>query len=211
MISRHKLYKILGVTTINLSIAVTAQAAITFDGEFKGNVAATSTYMWRGVPQSDDAAIQGGIDYADQSGLHFGAWTSNISNGSELDLIFGYAGNTNNIDFDAGLILYRYPQADGDFEEFFAKIGQGALSAQFSTSSDIGQYFEFAGKFPVKTWDMTAHFGFYNIDSGPNYADYSVTFVKPLPGYKLGFMLSDTDISGDSYRTTVTLSTDFTP
>ncbi|MFV2055185.1 MAG: TorF family putative porin [Thiohalomonadales bacterium] len=211
MILRHKLYVLFGVATISLGISTAALAEIKINGELSGNLAVTSTYMWRGKPQSTDAAVQGGVDYVDPIGLVLGAWTSNVSNGSELDLVIAYAGNAKNIDFGGGLIVYRFPQADGDFEEFYAHIGQGGLSAKFSTSSDYGQYFEFAGVIPITTWDMTLHFGYYDVDNDPNYADYSVVFTKPFDRYKLAFMLSDTDLSGDSYRTTVSLSTDFKP
>ncbi|MEE8379962.1 MAG: TorF family putative porin, partial [Gammaproteobacteria bacterium] len=57
-----------------------------------GNIAATSTYVWRGLPQTAEAALQGGIDYSTSEGLHIGAWTSNVAAGSELDVTVGFAG-----------------------------------------------------------------------------------------------------------------------
>ena len=47
--------------------------------EFESNVALSSEYMWRGVPQSDgNAAISGGFDISGESGLYFGVWGSNV-------------------------------------------------------------------------------------------------------------------------------------
>ena len=42
-----------------------------------GNVGAFSEYLYRGVEQSNGAAIQGGIDYVHDSGLYIGTWASN--------------------------------------------------------------------------------------------------------------------------------------
>jgi len=230
MIQQHKLYALLGVTAFGLSVVAPVQA---FD--MSGNLAATSTYMWRGVPQTVGSAIQGGANLNLPIGantLHFGAWTSNVSSsntintvvgannitttftvgGTEIDLIAGFSGNFSGLEYDAGLIIYRYPQAASSesFEELYAGISQGSLSAKFSTSSDKGQYIEVAASFPITTWKMTAHFGHYSRDGSPDYADYSVNFSRPMiQGYNLGVMLSDTELSGDDYRTTITLSSAF--
>src|SRR3546814_8162459 len=42
-----------------------------------GNVGGFSEYMFRGVEQSNGAAVQGGLDYAHSSGLYVGTWISN--------------------------------------------------------------------------------------------------------------------------------------
>jgi len=230
MTQQQKLYALLGVTAFGLSVVAPAQA---FD--MTGNLAATSTYMWRGVPQTVGSAIQGGADLNLPMGantLHFGAWTSNVSStssntvlvgttpvtttsivgGTELDLVAGFSGNFSGLEYDAGLIIYRYPQAQSSasFEEIYAGISQGSLSAKFSTSSDKGEYIEVAASFPITTWKMSAHFGHYSRDGAPDYADYSVSFSRPMvQGYNLSVMLSDTELSGDDYRTTITLSSAF--
>ena len=44
------------------------------------NVGVVSDYIFRGISQTHgDAAIQGGIDYADPSGFYLGTWLSSIS------------------------------------------------------------------------------------------------------------------------------------
>jgi hypothetical protein len=46
---------------------------------FSANIGAVSNYIWRGVTQTgDQAAIQGGLDVAHESGFYAGTWASNI-------------------------------------------------------------------------------------------------------------------------------------
>jgi uncharacterized protein (TIGR02001 family) len=46
---------------------------------FSANIGAVSNYMWRGVTQTgDQAAVQGGIDVAHESGFYAGTWLSNV-------------------------------------------------------------------------------------------------------------------------------------
>jgi uncharacterized protein (TIGR02001 family) len=43
------------------------------------NIGAVSNYIWRGVTQTgDQAAVQGGFDYAHESGFYAGTWASNV-------------------------------------------------------------------------------------------------------------------------------------
>lgn len=235
MSMKQKLSQLLLATSLGMlltpAMAAEMAAEMKSEGELNGNVTAASQYLWRGQRLTIDAALQGGVNYKDQSGLHGGLWTSNITTfkenandpvaglrsigGSELDVILGYGGTTSGLDYDLGVIFYQFPNGNSDdnFEELFASISQGALSAQFSTSSDMGQYFEVAGTFPVKTWEMTAHFGHYSLekDVGDDYADYHVNFTKPMQDYDVSFMISDTDLEGDDYRTIVSVSKDFKP
>ncbi|NIR61933.1 MAG: hypothetical protein GWO02_21825 [Gammaproteobacteria bacterium] len=123
-----------------------AQAA-----EVAGNVGVTSNYIWRGVTQTDDgAAIQGGLDYAHESGLYAGTWLSNVDFGSpdpnadrneiELDLYGGYGGEVGELGYDVGLIYYAYPLADdADFLELALAGSYRMLTAgvSYTISSDV--------------------------------------------------------------------------
>jgi len=200
-------------------VSTNSMAEMAFDGQFSGNVSATSTYLWRGQISSLGSAVQGGLNYNDQTGLHGGMWTSNALLSNELDIILGYSGKSSALSFDVGAIFYQYSSYVPDvspenFEEIYANISQGQFSAQISTSSDMGTYFEVAGTFPVKSWDMTAHFGHYSVkDDNPSfledYADYNVSFKKDISGYDLSFMFSDTDMKGDDFRSIVTVTKNF--
>ena len=97
--------------------------------EISANVSLTSNYVWRGITQTgDEVAVQGGFDYANDSGFYAGVWGSNVSfnweldgeaGGNELDI---YAGFSNDM-FDVGFIDYRYPGNDSDLDFTEVYIG----------------------------------------------------------------------------------------
>ncbi|MGA0975457.1 MAG: TorF family putative porin, partial [Sedimenticolaceae bacterium] len=68
---------------MGLMISGAANAAV------EANIGATSNYVWRGVTQtSDDATLQGGVDYSNEEGFSLGAWASDVKpvNGYEFDI-----------------------------------------------------------------------------------------------------------------------------
>ena len=209
------------------TLTTTVAAAEKSGGSISGNITAASTYVWRGLPQTVDAALQGGIDYSTSEGLHAGLWTSNVAAGSELDFTVGFAGATKGIGYDVGLIVYTYPQYEAaagpnqefNFNELYASISKDMLNARFSTSSDAGTYIEVNATFGkiATNWDLGLHFGTYNVEAdfsglpGEDYVDYNVSLSTKISGLDASFTLSDTDLTDDSYRTIITLSKDFTP
>jgi len=89
-----------------------------------GSVAFTSDYIFRGISQTQEKpAVQAGLNYAHDSGVHFGIWGSNINfkskdksdapndNASiELDISAGYGASLNDsINWDLSIIHYGYP------------------------------------------------------------------------------------------------------
>ena len=100
--------------------------------EVSANIGATSNYIWRGMSQTgDNAAIQGGLDYAHESGFYAGTWVSTLGNGNgeELDLYAGFGGEASGIGYDVGVIYYAYPSLqDGNFTEI-----AGSLSYSYFT------------------------------------------------------------------------------
>jgi uncharacterized protein (TIGR02001 family) len=206
----------------------TFAAGKTATSTLSGNLSATSTYVWRGLPQTHDAAIQGGLDYARSNGPHAGLWTSNVKDGSELDITLGFAGSApKGIQYDIGFMLYMYPQyeaaanpgEDYNFNEIYAEISKDMLSARFSTSPDAGDYLEVNANIEklIADWDLGLHFGSYNVDTGfsglpgKDYNDYNVSLGKRLNDFDLRFTLSDTNLPDDSYRTIITVGRDFKP
>lgn len=196
--------------------------------ELSANVAAVSTYVWRGIPQTVDAALQGGIDYSTAEGIHAGAWTSNVATGSELDFTVGYAGEARGIGYDVGLMIYNFPQyeeqltGDYNFNELYVNISKDFLNARFSTSANAGNYIEVNATFEkvVSNWDLGLHFGSYDVDEdfeglaytgGENYNDYSASLGTKIDGMDLSFTLSDTSIDNDTYRTVIKVSKNFKP
>lgn len=112
--------------------------------EVTGNIGVTSNYVWRGMTQTvDGAAIQGGLDYAHDSGFYLGTWASNVdfgaSPGYELDIYGGYSGSAGEIGYDIGLIGYLYPDPDNDgsdFYEAYGSVSYGMFSAGLNYQLD---------------------------------------------------------------------------
>lgn len=100
------------------------------EGEFSGNVALTSNYVWRGQTQSDsEFAVQGGFDYID-SLFYVGTWASTVDDfgidaSSELDLYAGFTPTLGPITFDIGTIMYFYPNTNVDSDFIELKVGAG--------------------------------------------------------------------------------------
>ena len=63
-----------------LSLSSPVLAGSVSHSEWLLNTVAISNYVWCGDTQTNDAsAIQGGADYAHESGLSVGVWTSNAA------------------------------------------------------------------------------------------------------------------------------------
>jgi len=121
-----RLHASLLASAVAMTLASTAQA------ELSANIGVTSNYVWRGVTQTDDgAAVQGGIDWAHESGFYLGTWASNIdwgvgSSGVEVDFYGGYAGAVNDFGYDVGLIYYYYPDSDYEDSDFAELLLSGS-------------------------------------------------------------------------------------
>jgi uncharacterized protein (TIGR02001 family) len=118
--------------------------------EISGNVAIVSDYVFRGISQTDNQmAIQGGLDYAHDSGLYVGTWASSVDpdffNGTghdpqlELDLYAGYSGEfANGMGYDVGYLRYEYPGfGDADTNEVYASLSYSDFSASVNYSDEL--------------------------------------------------------------------------
>jgi uncharacterized protein (TIGR02001 family) len=82
-----------------------------------GNLGFVSDYRFRGISQTAKRpAVQGGFDFAHESGFYLGTWASNVSGNIynnanlEWDLYGGYNYKLNDdIGLTAGLLYYYYP------------------------------------------------------------------------------------------------------
>jgi len=106
-------------------IAADAPAATPAPGPVTANVTLASQYRFRGISQTNSLpAIQGGFDYAHESGFYIGNWNSSISwinDGYtgvnpgvsapvEMDFYAGYKKEvTDGLTLDIGLLQYYYP------------------------------------------------------------------------------------------------------
>lgn len=98
------------------------------------NVALTSEYRFRGVDLSGgEIAIQGGVDFATDSGFYIGTWASSLDEdtvgygSTEVDVYGGFSGQISDaVSFDIGGIAYMYPDAgagDFDYLEVYGSVG----------------------------------------------------------------------------------------
>ena len=64
-------------------VAAGMMSAPTFaESSFSANASVTNNYIWRGLTQTEnEAAVQGGIDFAHDSGFYAGTWVSNVNYG----------------------------------------------------------------------------------------------------------------------------------
>src|SRR3954471_5124535 len=87
------------------AIAQQAAAATPPPPPVTGNMTLVTDYRFRGISQTlGRPAIQGGFDYAHESGVYLGNWNSNVSSAA------GYPGGNLEMDFYGG-----YKKAFGDF------------------------------------------------------------------------------------------------
>lgn len=158
-----------------LAAAVAASAlvagAASAEGTLSYNIAATNNYVWRGISQSDkDAAVQGGIDYANGS-FYAGTWASNVDFGSdaslEVDLYAGLKPTVGNWAFDIGAIYYSYPDEDSlNFGElkagFTHPLGKGSIGGTLYTNWETleNPYYELNAAYPLTDkWSVSGAFG----------------------------------------------------
>ena len=160
-----------------------AQADIT------ANASAVSNYLFRGVTQTDDgAAVQGGFDYAAESGVYLGTWVSNIDFGgkedAEVDLYAGYGAEfgDSGISYDIGTIYYLYPGGgDLDYAEVYGALTFGLVTAGLAytvwgeakgdAAFDTGDlYYSISADIPLSLegFSATAFAGFYDFKEDGN-------------------------------------------
>ncbi len=183
-----------GLALALLAGGFTAAAPIaTAEGEFSGNVALTTDYVWRGVSQNNEnPAIQGGFDYANGA-FYAGTWASIVDFGGanmELDLYGGFAGETDaGLAWDVGVIGYVYPDtSDLDFVEIYGGLG-GSLGA-----IDLGGYIYIDPDNETAYVDFTAGFAATDVlgfdASVGSYVDGGDGFVEEFTNYSIGATLA---------------------
>lgn len=189
-------------------------------GKFSANVALVNEYFFRGITQSGrgNPAIQGGFDFAHNSGVYVGTWASSINFGGniETDFYAGWSGEigTAKLGVDAGVILYHYPSADSsddlDFWEgyvglskdfgFASLSGKVSYSPEFTASSGDAVYIEAGASIPAgKYFTIELHAGHQWVDDNTafgfdDYTDYSIGVGFGLAGFAMTVAYVDNDL-----------------
>ena len=182
------------------------------EGPISANVTLTSDYIYRGVSQtSGGSAIQGGFDYASESGFYVGTWASSITfdDSIEIDYYGGFSGSlTDEVGYDIGFLYYDYPgMSSDDFLEFYGVLSYGGLSGSINYSDD---FYAGVGKAWFYTLDygfdlgndfaLGLHYGLQTYDQDvwgteDSYSEYNISLSKSYAGLDFGLMFTDTDLS----------------
>lgn len=195
------------------------------------NVAITSDYTFRGISQTDENwAIQGGFDGSYALGaadFYAGVWASNVDfndgdeGQTEFDIYGGFTGTFpigEGLDWNLGVIYFKYPGADDDLDYDFLEgyVGLGytfstvALTPEFGVKvsyaddyfagSGTGIYVDGTGSLSLPyDFGLGFHYGYQSIDDegafgAPSYSDWSVSLSKEVLGLDLSIAYVDTDI-----------------
>lgn len=204
-----------------LATIAAAGAAHAGDGPFTANVGLVSDYAYRGWSQTDERpALQGGFDYAHESGLYAGVWGSNVSwlsdsspnvsNSLELDLYGGYKGTVGAIGYDVGLLQYYYPGSypkgfnSPNTLEGYLGLSWEFLSFKYSYAftdlfgydkSDGSQYYDLGAAVDVGGgFTLAAHVGYSDIKGQDDYTDWKLGVTKEFGGFNFGLHYVDTDV-----------------
>ncbi|MFY7864082.1 TorF family putative porin [Roseateles sp.] len=208
----------LPVQTVQAQEAAAAPAAAS---PLSFNISLTSDYRYRGISQSRlQPALQGGADYAFDSGFYLGTWASTIKwikdapyNGgasAEIDVYGGYKTEiTSGLTMDVGVLSYVYPSNDlkpsANTTEVYGALSFGPMTVKYSHSltnlfgtadSKGSGYLDLSATFDVGGgFSLTPHVGYQKVannDAG-TYTDYSVTLNKEFAGFIFGAAVVGTD------------------
>jgi len=185
-------------------MAADAPAAAPDPGPITANVTLASQYRYRGISQTNSLpAIQGGFDYAHESGFYIGNWNSSISwindgyTGQtpsvsapiEMDFYAGYKKEvTEGLTLDVGLLEYYYPTKNligattytGGTSSYSAR--QAAGQSPSTLEAYVGATYGFA---TLKySYALTNLFGI-DQSKGAQYIDLSLNYDTGFEGITL--------------------------
>jgi uncharacterized protein (TIGR02001 family) len=176
------------------------------------NVTITNDYRYRGITQSNyQPAIQGGFDYAHESGFYIGNWNSTINwvsnttnNGVkapiEMDFYGGFKKELIGEGFasDFGVLQYYYPQTGGNYN--------GMMLNPNTTELYAAQNFTFGPVtgFVKVNYSLTNIFGVPN-SAGSVYPDLTANYDTGIWGISLNGHIGYQYIAGQPVTSGVLL------
>ena len=190
-------------------VGILAAAGNSAVAEVTANASVTNNYLWRGLTQTtNQAAVQGGLDYTHESGFYAGTWISNVQYAPgdvysyENDIYAGFSGG-DEFTWDVGLLYYNYDNAAKfDFLEVYGTVGWQDLSlsawilADSEADAAPGQDFGFGS-----TYYLSLNYGYefqnglgLGLHVGRHSGDFSEAF-NGVPGdytdYNVSFAVKD--------------------
>jgi uncharacterized protein (TIGR02001 family) len=181
------------------------------------NASITSDYRYRGISQTRlRPALQGGVDYALDSGLYLGAWGSTIRwvkdvgghGAAEWDFYAGYKTEiASGLSLDVGLLQYLYPRnrlsPSANTLEAYGALGWGPatlkVSRSFSNLFGFGDskgslYYDLSASFDLgQGYSLTPHIGRQQVkrNRAASYTDAALTLNKSLDALTLSLGVVD--------------------
>ena len=206
--------KLLSLVALGLvSGSVLAQAAP--ETTLTYNAGVVTDYRYRGITQSrNEAAVQGGVDYAHKSGFYVGAWAStikwiadysysggagaktgtDISGNLELDIYGGYKFDlAKDVTMDVGFLRYQYQgntleMAGGTARSYYGNANTNEVYAAITMGPVTTKY----------SYSLGDLFGY--IDSkGSGYLDISANF-EVIPSWTVTPHVGRQNVTAASYN-----------
>ena len=167
--------------------------------KISANVAIQSDYVWRGISQNaEDPSIQGGFDYANDSGFYAGIWGASVDfagpESTEFDVYAGWStGFESGLGLDLGLIEYTYHGQDGasdsNFTEYSIGLSYAGLGVTYSVGDEFDDNIEFSYSHDFEGVSIGATYGDYD-----SYSYYQFGVSGELKGFDLDLSYWDTDV-----------------
>jgi uncharacterized protein (TIGR02001 family) len=188
---------------LGLAVALAAAAQQAAAVEATANIGFMSDYIFRGIEQSESAAM-GGFDVKHE-GFYAGTWAADVSQGLEVDLYAGYNGSIGDFTYGIGATGYYYTD---DFDDTYEELNLSVGYKIFSVAAAFGSYDNFDE--PSQDYTYVAprvdYKGFYglvgifgNDFDGEYYeAGYGSQFEPIGLDYKLYVVHSTDDLLGDT-------------
>lgn len=130
-------------------IGITGTTAYSQDADVpaistKLDTAYVSKYIWRGIPQTADGAVQPSITVTHDSGLSFNFWASEDNKAgkvTENDYTLNYSWTAKKAGMNAGLIYYAFPNTSykSTSELYASACFNGLLSPTLSLNYDVDE------------------------------------------------------------------------
>ena len=213
------------IAALMLGASMTTGAAFADNNEISANVALATDYRFRGISQTNrDPAIQGGFDYAHESGVYIGTWASNVSfteGGTEIDFYAGWGTDlSDDTSIDLGYLYYSYPSSNfgpgdrADYWELYGSFGFYGATIGLNYSPEYtfgtGEFWYIYGQYSFPLGEVASldlHLAYNSIeeldsflggeDTGDGYIDYSIGITAGFAGldWTLAYIGTDIDKS----------------
>jgi len=194
------------VKTVAVTAALLAVGTTSAIAETSANVAVTTDYVFRGISQSDGApAIQGGVDYAHQSGFAAGVWASSVDDtvgdaGLEIDLYASFSATVDEFGYSVGFINYRYPGGDTGTSKDASEVYLGGSYRNLGLTYYIGDsdldadYLEFTANFDMdRGVNLGVGLGHTFNDLGEDVTDFKIAVSTQIEGLDMELAYTDND------------------